>query len=65
MFFDPLSLTFSDPDHSDDEDRFITIGVSAQGRLLIVAHTDREDSIRITSARSVTSKERKLYESGS
>jgi uncharacterized DUF497 family protein len=65
VFGDPLSLTYTDPDHSDDEERFITIGTSKQGRLLIVAHTDRDDRIRIISARKVVPKERRLYESGS
>ena len=51
VFRDPLSMTFDDPDHSDDEERFITIGRSTGGRLLIVAHTDRDDRIRIISAR--------------
>ena len=41
VFGDPLSLTGYDPDHSDDEDRYITVGLSADGRLLIVSHTDR------------------------
>jgi len=64
VFYDPLVITFADPDHSDDEDRFIVIGTSAQGRLLMVAHTDRGNHIRIISARTLTPKERRLYESG-
>jgi len=64
VFYDPLSLTFKDPDHSVDEDRFISIGVSDSERLLIVAHADRDDTIRIISARLTTRRERKLYESG-
>jgi uncharacterized DUF497 family protein len=62
VFRDPLSATGADPDHSLDEERFITFGVSTAGRLLIVAHTDRDDTIRIISARHVTSRERKIYE---
>ena len=62
VFYDPLSITFND---SDDEDRFIIIGTSAQARLLMVAHTDRGDRIRIISARTLKPKERRLYESGS
>ena len=62
IFYDPLSITFDDPDHSDHEDRFIIIGMSAYGRLLMVAHTDRGDRIRIISARIITPKERRLYE---
>ena len=46
VFRDPLSATGSDPDHSLDEERFVTFGISAGGRLLIVAHTDRDDTIR-------------------
>lgn len=64
VFYDPLSITFDDPDHSDEEERFIIIGVSKQGRLLMVAHTDRGDRIRLISARILRSKERRLYESG-
>jgi uncharacterized protein len=64
VFSDPLVITFADPDHSHDEDRFIVIGTSAEGRLLMVAHTDRGDRIRIISARTLKPKERRLYESG-
>jgi uncharacterized protein len=65
VFYDPLSVTFDDPDHSDAEDRFITIGASAQARILMVAHTDRDDRLRIISARILKPRERRLYESGS
>ena len=65
VFNDPLSVTYHDPDHSLDEDRYITIGLSVSNRLLIVAHTDRNEVTRIISAREVTSRERKLYESES
>lgn len=58
---DPLSSTFSDPDHSVQEDRFITIGESSERRVLIVSHTDRGDRIRIISARAATSSEEKAY----
>ena len=61
-FSDDLSITVPDPDHSDDEDRHITIGWSHRGRLLMVAHTDRDDKIRIISARELTKSERKEYE---
>lgn len=64
VFRDALSATGSDPDHSVEEERFITFGMSASGRLLAVAHTDRDDTIRIISARPVTSGERKIYEEG-
>jgi uncharacterized DUF497 family protein len=62
IFGDDLAITVSDPDHSDNEDRYITIGWSDQHRLLIVSHTDRGDRIRIISARELTKAERKEYE---
>lgn len=62
VFGDPLSLTISDPDHSQDEGRYIIVGVSIDGRVLVVSHTDREDRIRIISARRATRKERRAYE---
>jgi uncharacterized DUF497 family protein len=65
VFYDPLSITFDDPDHSDEEDLLIIIGTAAQACLLMVAHTDRGDCIRIISARTLKPKERRLYESGS
>lgn len=61
VFDDPLSITVFDPDHSADEDRFIIIGASHAGRLLMVAHTERGDTIRIISARPLTRAERKAY----
>ena len=64
VFGDPLSLTFFDPDHSIDENRYITIGTSARGQLIIVSHADRDDRIRIISARKATRRERKIYENG-
>jgi uncharacterized DUF497 family protein len=63
VFDDVLGWTFFDPDHSQDEDRFLTIGTSNLGRLLIVAHTEEDDAIRIISAREVTRHERRDYES--
>jgi uncharacterized DUF497 family protein len=64
IFGDPMALTFSDPDHSEGEDRFLKFGRSVDGHLLIISHTDRGDRIRIISARRATRKERKLYENG-
>ncbi len=64
VFGDPLSDTFDDPDHSAEEYRFITKGTSEKGRLLVVAHTDREDRVRIISARELTKQERRNYEEG-
>lgn len=63
VFYEPLSATFDDPDHSDDEQRLITVGYSSHGRLLVVSHTERGKTIRIISARSATAHERKRHES--
>jgi uncharacterized DUF497 family protein len=65
VFLDPEALTFFDPDHSDEEDREITIGRSARRRVLFVAHGARGDRIRIISARRATRQERNQYEEGS
>ena len=62
VFYDPLSATFADPDHSIEEDRFITVGYSSQGRLFIISYTERGDAIRIISARPATMLERKRHE---
>lgn len=64
VFGDPLADTYYDPDHSENEDRFLTFGHSNQRRLLVVSHTDRNDHTRIISARLATRKERKQYEKG-
>ena len=61
-FGDPLSLTVPDADHSVGEARFVLIGVSYLGRLVVVAHAESEDSIRIISARPATTAERRYYE---
>ena len=61
-FKDNLSLTIHDPLHSDEEDRFILIGNSYKNRLLVIVHLERENKIRIISARKATKKERKQYE---
>jgi uncharacterized protein len=65
VFNDALSATFPDPDRSVGESRYVIIGVSRFGNLLIVSHTDREDKIRIISARKATRHEQKFYEEGS
>ncbi|HEV2206117.1 MAG TPA: BrnT family toxin, partial [Candidatus Acidoferrales bacterium] len=62
VFGDPLATTFPDPDHSASEQRFVTIGQSSASRILIVAHTDRDDTVRIISARKATPREREYYE---
>lgn len=62
VFRDALSVTAPDPDHSIEEDRFITVGVSMQGKRLMIAHTERGSYIRIISARELTPRERRQYE---
>jgi hypothetical protein len=62
VFDDPLSVTIGDPDHSTDEQRFLFLGRSNRGRLLVVAHSERRQSIRIISARRATRRERRTYE---
>lgn len=64
VFGDELSVTGYDPGHSVEEDRFLTMGLSIGGRLLVVSHTDRGDVIRIISAREASRRERKDYEDG-
>ncbi len=63
VFADPLSLTIHDPLHSEDEERFVIIGGSHKNRMLTVVHTERDDNIRIISARKATKNERSYYES--
>lgn len=64
VFLDPLAVTYPDPDHSDPEDREITIGYSAKQSLLFVSHCRRGDRSRIISARKATRRERKQHEEG-
>jgi uncharacterized protein len=59
---DPMAATGCDPDHSVGEERFVTFGVSERGRLLVVAHTEENDILRIISARIASKGERKIYE---
>jgi hypothetical protein len=63
VFYDPLSATFSDPDHSLDERRFITIGYSSRHLLTVVCHTERRGSVRLINARRATKREKKRHES--
>ena len=58
------SITMGDPDHSLDEQRFVDIGTSERGRVLVVSYTQRGGSIRIISCRGATAKERRRYEEG-
>jgi uncharacterized protein len=64
VFDDRLYVDFYDPDHSDREDRYIIVGESRRGRLLIVSYAETGDAIRLISAREVTRKEREIYEEG-
>jgi uncharacterized protein len=61
-FYDPLSATFDDPDHSEGEHRLITVGLSSQNRLLVIAHTERGNVVRIINARLATAHERRKHE---
>jgi hypothetical protein len=63
VFGDPLEVAITDPDHSEDECRFLSMGLSETGRLLVVAYPEREERIRIINARGPTPRERKQYES--
>lgn len=62
VFVDSLAVTYTDPDHSDEESREVTIGYSARHRLLFVSHCPRRGHIRIISTRRATRKERKQHE---
>jgi uncharacterized protein len=62
VFGDPQAITYHDREHSDHDDRFITFGTTASGRLVVVVHVDRNDRTRIVSARDLTRRERKQYE---
>lgn len=65
VFYDPLSATFEDAEHSADEQRLITVGFSSRGRLPFVSHTERGKALRIISARLATAHERKKHENES
>ena len=62
IFGDPVAITFNDPDHSVGELRYITFGLSDSRRMHVVSHTDRNERIRIISARRMTRKEKRIYE---
>jgi len=62
VFEDPLFVIFADPDHSGDESRFLILGTSSQGRLLVVAYTERSEVVRVISARRATRQEQRDYE---
>ena len=63
-FGDTLSLTRCDPDHSEDEDRYLLLGASHAGRMVVVSHTHRGDSVRLISARIASRRERRKYAGG-
>jgi len=62
VFYDPLSATFNDPDHSLSEERFLTVGYSFRERLLVISYTESGAAVRIISARRATAKERRRHE---
>ena len=64
IFGDSLAMTYPDPDHSLGESRLLTFGMSDQGRLLVVTHTERRGIVRIISARRALRAERRIYEEG-
>ena len=64
IFGDPLEVTISDPNHSEGEARFLSLGLSAEARILVVSYTEREGKIRAIHARVAAPKERRAYESG-
>jgi len=64
VFDDPFLMTYSDPDHSENEERFLSIGISSKARILMAIHTDRGENIRIISSRKLTKSERQDYEEG-
>ncbi len=64
IFNDPFLFTFPDNVHSADEERFTNIGLSADGHVLVLTHTERRDKIRIINCRKATTRERRFYEEG-
>lgn len=64
VFADTLSITIPDPDHSEDEERWVTVGLSNRHRVLVVVHTEEEETIRLISARTADRFERRKYEEG-
>ncbi len=64
VFEDTLSVTYPDPDHSEQEECYLIIGISSQYQVLVISHTYRSEIIRIISARRATKRERRFYEHG-
>lgn len=63
-FADPLSITIPDPDHSEGEVRFLLLGHTESGKLVVISHVERGETLRIISARLATRHERRTYEEG-
>ena len=64
-FNDPFLITLADQNHAETESRYISIGTSSAGRVLVIVHTEREKNIRLISCRRATPSERRVYEEGS
>ncbi len=64
IFNDPFAITIDDPDHSVVEERYLDIGLSSKGRMLVVWYTERNDNIRIIGCRKTIRSERRMYEKG-
>lgn len=62
IFNDPFSMTIYDSEHSSNEERYVDIGLSLKGRLIVVSYTERKENIRIINSRKATKKEQKIYE---
>lgn len=62
VFSDPFAMTISDPEHSSEEDRYIDMGMSSRGRILVVWYTERGRNIRIIGSRKATRSQRRQYE---
>jgi uncharacterized DUF497 family protein len=62
IFNDPVSITIPDPDHSIDEERYIDIGLSSKGQVLVVVYTERGENIRLINCRKATRREQRAYE---
>ena len=65
IFNDAFLFTFPDDEHSENEERYVNVGLSANGRILVLTHTERQGKIRIVSCRKATPRERSFYEEGS
>jgi len=64
VFGDAFLVTFPDLEHSESEERYVSVGISSKGRVLVVTHTERGRNVRVINARKATASERKVYEEG-